>query len=117
MTESGIYDELLSRPDVDEIDPREIREGMSIIGNREAVANLAADGVAAMTGEAGSLVTATVDQILGERMRVQTAVHNWRGRDGLPLCVRLMTVGSGGVVYDVSLSYGDPVLRWTAPQG
>ena len=106
------YEVLRNTDGIEELDPRELAEGMILIGNREAVGQLIRDFDASIaTGEPKNFV---VDAILEQAHPLKIVVHNWQGGEPEPgaHCSFFMVPGDGSGLREVRvlMPYGQPVL-------
>lgn len=111
-----MYAELLARDDVGEIDPRELREGHRLIGNRETLPDLYAMAVEGLTGGQRNLAAEVSDGILGQRVELNNVVHGWttnEGRVGVR-CAGFSHQPTGLTIVDIVIDYSLPALIWLA---
>jgi len=108
------YDVLRNRPEVSEIDPRDLRKGHRLIGNRESVDHLVSLATGELQGEPDHLAPETVDAILGRHLQLDFVAHDSLSRDGTrcALCSGMSMQPTGLTMLRIDLEYGQPVLVW-----
>ena len=109
-----MYTELLARDDVGEIDPRDLREGHRLIGNRETLPDLYAMAIEGLTGGQRKLAAEISEGILGQRVELNGVYHDWTTNEGSRgvRCTGFTHQRTGLTIVDIVLEYSLPVLIW-----
>lgn len=113
MTDPDLYETLRQRPDVVEIDPRTISEGMVLIGNREMVDQLQRDFIEGETGsDQDPMRDFVVDAVLGMTNELTLVGHGiWVGTVRAVRCGYLLKTPTEGLRHvSVDVPYDTPVL-------
>ncbi|TDT16730.1 hypothetical protein BDK89_2325 [Ilumatobacter fluminis] len=97
--ELDIYEVLLRRSDVAEIDTRELQDGMRVIGNQETVRRLAEEVVQSMISGSGGEVA---NAVLAKSVVAKVFPSSFGDR------VMLLSPEN----FRLTLFHGDPILIW-----